>query len=50
MVRTAVGFTTGSTSTAVRYRSHAAAFAVWAHREGVIGHPGEYFCLELIER
>ncbi|MGI9091704.1 MAG: hypothetical protein ACR2GG_11475 [Gemmatimonadaceae bacterium] len=49
-VREAVGSTTASTSTAVRYRSHAAAFAVWAHGEGITGGPADLFGLDLIER
>ncbi len=50
-VRDAVLLATGSVSTAVRYRSHAAAFAVWAYGEGLRATAvGEMFRLEVIER
>ena len=42
-VRDAVSLATASVSTAVRYRSHAAAFAVWAYDEGIAGSPATVF-------
>ena len=49
-VRAAVGHATESVSTAVRYRSHAAAFAVWALREGIAGAPAVVFRSDVVER
>ncbi|MEJ7706729.1 MAG: hypothetical protein WKF82_05220 [Nocardioidaceae bacterium] len=49
-VRAALAATTTSSSTMRRYRSHAAAFAVWANREAGANAIHGIFRLELIER